>query len=120
MALGGGGEVEVRTILRKFVEKNGWDPTGQEFSGTLLKVLENVLNRPEETKFQSLKKTVKKLFGDTADPCSSCCGARPGAELLAFAKWANNDEGTHVTVTKDVATGSASGLEVDRSALFLL
>ena len=60
--------VEAKSILREFASKSEWEPTLKEFLSTLMKVLENTLDKPNEEKFLSVKKTVPKLFGTPECP----------------------------------------------------
>merc|ERR1712194_793005 len=55
-----------------------------EFLGTLLRVLQNVYEKPGEKKFRSVKKTVPKLFGS----------GRPGLDILKVAGFSDLAEDT--------------------------
>lgn len=91
--------LEVNATLRQFATKTDFATVGKEFYATMLRVLENVLDKPDEVKFQSIKKTVPKLFAD----------GRPGIELLQFAKWETNE--THISMKKTEA-GTVPGENV--------
>ena len=61
------------TILQLFTDSTPW-PEQKEFFAVILKVMNNVYDKPGEAKFRSLKLTVAKLFGD----------GRPGEAVLTF------------------------------------